>query len=706
MADKMRKISLQVNRKAVSLQSRTRKLSLQVAGKPSVARANVKPFPKFGTDFVVHVTTGDKDCAGTDSNVFVRLFDGKGNQTEAIKLDRPLKNDLERGSTDSFPARGADGFGNIERIELWRDNFGVSPDWYLERIVVEHRSRTRYVFPLLRWVQPERHYMVYQYDCSLPQDDRYPEERRQELEHRRRRLKKEQQQLSEDTKEPASEKQRKKLLAKVSGTIPKWPQKPWTALYDMRKLFKSGLDEPMCAAVWRDDVWFGQQRLEGVCPRLIRACSKLPDKLAVTEAQLLPALEGGTLSDCLAHGRLFTVDLGLLHGLRDINGHEMVAPVGLFLLNRAGELVPLAIQLFQRPGPNNPVFLSTDKGYVWTVAKMFFNMAEAQYQYGFLYRGVCVEMMSYVAQCTEQLLSPSHPIYKLLAPHLTPMLAASHAASKTMDAWLDKCTTMGAKSLQDVMTKGLSRYRLDKHGNVARELHSRGVSSRERLPRYGYRDSALPLHRLLHSYVSTVVAHYYTSAEKIRQDHEMQSWRADVARQVGGVPGHQSLGFRSVGGDIRHGDLSAIHLHHRAQRPRQHRLRPDGRHPQLPAEADSTATNHQGCAVRGERAELPAGPRDRVGAAGDSQTALCARLLPAGAVPHQLHIRPAGPRGARGVPGAPPHDVRSASAAPQGRQVAVPRPRPRPGGKLPQGRLTPCDACQQLCAAQNECAVA
>ena len=196
----MRKISLQVNRTAINLQSRSRKLSLQVAGKPSAARG-AKPFPKFGTDFVIHVTTGDRDGAGTDSNVFVRLFDGKGNQTEAIKLDRPLRNDLERGATDSFPALGADGFGNIERIELWRDNFGVGPDWYLERVVVEHRSRTRYVFPLLRWVQAERHYNVFQYDCSLPQDDRYPEERKHELEQRRRRLKKEQQMLAEDKRE-------------------------------------------------------------------------------------------------------------------------------------------------------------------------------------------------------------------------------------------------------------------------------------------------------------------------------------------------------------------------------------------------------------------------------------------------------------------------------------------------------------------------
>ena len=43
----------------------------------------------------------------------------------------------------------------------------------------------------------------------------------------------------------------------------------------------------------------------------------------MTEAMLQPALEGASLADCLAHGRLFTVDLGLLHGLKDVNGHEV-----------------------------------------------------------------------------------------------------------------------------------------------------------------------------------------------------------------------------------------------------------------------------------------------------------------------------------------------------------------------------------------------
>ena len=49
------------------------------------------------------------------------------------------------------------------------------------------------------------------------------------------------------------------------------------------------------------------------------------DRLAVTEAMLLPALEGSSLVDCLTHGRLFTVDLGLLHALKDVNGHEVRA---------------------------------------------------------------------------------------------------------------------------------------------------------------------------------------------------------------------------------------------------------------------------------------------------------------------------------------------------------------------------------------------
>ena len=42
------------------------------------------------------------------------------------------------------------------------------------------------------------------------------------------------------------------------------------------------------------------------------------------------------------------------------NIFQMVAPIALFYLNRDKTLMPLAIQLNQQPGPNNPVSLTCE----------------------------------------------------------------------------------------------------------------------------------------------------------------------------------------------------------------------------------------------------------------------------------------------------------------------------------------------------------
>jgi Lipoxygenase len=65
----------------------------------------------------------------------------------------------------------------------------------------------------------------------------------------------------------------------------------------------------------------------------------------------------------------------------------MVAPIALFYLNKTDELMPVAIQLHQKPSPSNPVFMPTDPQHTWTLAKMFYNMAEAQHHQAFSHLG-------------------------------------------------------------------------------------------------------------------------------------------------------------------------------------------------------------------------------------------------------------------------------------------------------------------------------
>jgi arachidonate 5-lipoxygenase len=65
----------------------------------------------------------------------------------------------------------------------------------------------------------------------------------------------------------------------------------------------------------------------------------------------------------------------------------MIAPIGLFYLNKDNDLVPVAIQLHQKPSSKNPVYFPNDPKHLWTLAKMFFNMAEAQHHQAFTHLG-------------------------------------------------------------------------------------------------------------------------------------------------------------------------------------------------------------------------------------------------------------------------------------------------------------------------------
>ena len=59
-------------------------------------------------------------------------------------------------------------------------------------------------------------------------------------------------------------------------------------------------------------------------------------------------------------------------------GYYSSAPLCLLYVNKAKQLVPIAIQLKQEPGSNNPIFLPSDNWADWTLAKMYYQCAHAQ----------------------------------------------------------------------------------------------------------------------------------------------------------------------------------------------------------------------------------------------------------------------------------------------------------------------------------------
>lgn len=89
-------------------------------------------------EFKVHVTTGDRLYAGTDSTVYLQLVDVTGAITEPTCLDRLLVNDHERGETHSYEVswEGLRKPETLDHIVIWRDDSGFGDAWFLDRIEV------------------------------------------------------------------------------------------------------------------------------------------------------------------------------------------------------------------------------------------------------------------------------------------------------------------------------------------------------------------------------------------------------------------------------------------------------------------------------------------------------------------------------------------------------------------------------------------
>jgi arachidonate 5-lipoxygenase len=101
------------------------------------------------SSYKISVKTGDKKGAGTDTNVYIILH-GKGTKTDSYNLDTFFKNDFEAGNIDDYSVTSAISIPEVQRIELWRDSWGLFSNWYLEWIeVTSLSSKITSIFPVL-----------------------------------------------------------------------------------------------------------------------------------------------------------------------------------------------------------------------------------------------------------------------------------------------------------------------------------------------------------------------------------------------------------------------------------------------------------------------------------------------------------------------------------------------------------------------------
>uniref|UniRef100_A0A3B4A2Y2 Uncharacterized protein n=1 Tax=Periophthalmus magnuspinnatus TaxID=409849 RepID=A0A3B4A2Y2_9GOBI len=285
---------------------------------------------------------------------------------------------------------------------------------------------------------------------------------------------------------------------------------------------------------WKEDRFFGYQFLNGVNPNVIKRCSKLPSNFPVTNWMVKPFLARGSfLQTELEIGNMFICDYNILEGIatRVVNEQAMYVASGfcLFYINCDKELVPIAIQLAQKPSNDNPIFLPTDSESDWLLAKMFIKNADYLLHQGVQHLLKTHMLGEVFAMATYRNLPSAHPVYKMLIPHFQRTI---HINKNIYDH-----SSLGAEGIQELMKRGFSELKYSALC-LPDNITARGLDT---IPNFYYRDDGLKLWGVLNSFVKGMTRYYYLSDGDVAKDPELQEWVKDIFMH--GVIGNSFSGF-------------------------------------------------------------------------------------------------------------------------------------------------------------------
>ncbi|XP_060710562.1 polyunsaturated fatty acid 5-lipoxygenase-like [Hemiscyllium ocellatum] len=267
--------------------------------------------------------------------------------------------------------------------------------------------------------------------------------------------------------------------------------------------------------LWKKDWFFGNQFLNGFNPVLIEKCNKIPPNFHVTDDMVRTSLRNSTLKQEIEVRSMFYVNYEILDGIpaNVIEGVQQytAAPICLLYRNEKNYMIPIAIQLKQTPGEDNPIFLPSDAEHDWMLAKMWVRSCDFQH----------FEMISHLLKthliaetfimATLRQLPSVHSIYKLLAPHVK--------------------YTMHINTVARIKLIGNNGYISQMFGVKEDDFHLLCSKAFQRLT---YRSLCLPENLKdrgvteLKGFVTGIVMYYYKEDSEIQDDSELQAWIKDL----------------------------------------------------------------------------------------------------------------------------------------------------------------------------------
>jgi arachidonate 15-lipoxygenase len=328
------------------------------------------------------------------------------------------------------------------------------------------------------------------------------------------------------------------------------------SLTDYKNLFQI-IYLPTIASQTQLDKAFAAQRVAGVNPLVIERLTSFNEKFPITDTQYQAVMgKGDSLQQALAENRLYVTDYQVLADIQpgtvELNNGVIqkfiYQPIALFAVepgtcpNR--RLVPVAIQCYQQPAPDNPIFVapslqaSESERWAWQMAKLTVQIADGNYHEFISHLGGTHLWMEPIALSIYRTLPPDHPLGALLRPHIEGTLFINDSAVKglvNLGGTVDKVAAGTLESSLLLSIKGAKGYPfVFNESSLPQELQRRGVDDPNLLPDYPYRDDALLIWQAINEWVTSYLKIFYPNDSAVDNDYKIQNWIQDLTAPNGG----------------------------------------------------------------------------------------------------------------------------------------------------------------------------
>uniref|UniRef100_A0A3P9IYX3 Lipoxygenase domain-containing protein n=1 Tax=Oryzias latipes TaxID=8090 RepID=A0A3P9IYX3_ORYLA len=441
-------------------------------------------------EYQVTVYTQDMAYAGTKDDVYITLV-GKRGSSQHGKLGRN-KFFFHRGDSTFTVSCSAD-LGELLLIHLEKRGLVIKDSWLPAKVEVRSSNGKLYVFPIYHWLKGNKKHF-FREGAGL-------------------------------------------ILSHVLCCPHAVLQNDLTCFWAFLLCSQLVLSDYVMKH-WREDAFFGYQFLNGVNPMMIRRCKTLPSKFPVP-SNMIFGKSWLTLRTEMKKGNIYLSDYNILDGVETntINGRKqfLAAPLVLFHKNEYNEMMPIAIQLKQKPGKDNPIFFPTDSEYDWLLAKTYvksadFNLHELNYH--LLRTHLLAEVF---AVSLQRNLPRVHPVFKLLIRHTRYTLQINFLARNLLISKIGILTLVSILTLLEKSVYSMTYRSLC----IPDDIADRGL---EDVPNFYYRDDGLKLWNIMHRFVHDILSFYYKYDWMVQNDAELQNWIQEIfengflRRREAGIP--------------------------------------------------------------------------------------------------------------------------------------------------------------------------